>query len=271
MQNEIPAINCSTQEMIFLASLLGADMLLGVDDPFVGWLAAEIEHAWEETREALAERSFIQVQPDGGILMDVAIAALVGACAFPDASFVVTSTLASGETATRYLHVTKQLAVEQASVTELTGAYRLTALENGRAAYKRILEIFGLNGQGAVSASGGELPEVALIQARETAPEAGREEVQKVLEKAGLSNDTAAALSETLVNPIANGSLVALSHRETVWNVGGLGLLEGQNGLWRLRAFTRSGENWVEAIPCDANEAGEAIRRVMNRVLPERI
>ena len=34
-------------------------------------------------------------------------------------------------------------------------------------------------------------------------------------------------------------------------------------------AFTWGGEHWVEVIPCDAAGACQAIRRVMNRVLPE--
>ena len=66
-----------------------------------------------------------------------------------------------------------------------------------------------------------------------------------------------------------NGALVVLARRETTRKVAELGLLEGQNGLWRLRAFTRAGRNWGEAIPCDTAEAHEALRRVMNRVLPE--
>jgi len=271
MDNQIPVITCSAQEMAFLAGSLGADTLLGVADPFMGWLADEIEDAWKQAQSALAGRSFIKVQPDGGIVMDVAVAALVGTCAFPDASFVVTFTPAGGETVTRYLHVTKQLAVEQAAVSEPVAAYRLVALENGEAAYERVLRIFDLDGQRAVSSPGGELPEAGLIQAREAAADGGLKEAQRVLREVGLSRTTAAALAETLVNPVANGALVALARRETAWDVSGLGVLEGQNGLWRLRAFTRGEENWVEAIPCDAAEAREAIRRVMNRVLPERI
>jgi len=271
MDGQVPVIICSAQEMAFLASSLGADTLLGVDDPFTGWLTEEIEDAWERTQAALAERDFIEVQSDGGIVMDVAVAAMVGACAFPDASFVVTFTPSGGEMVTRYLHVTGQLAVEQTATAEPAAAYRLTALEDGKAAYHRILQVFGLNGQRAVSSPEGKLAEAGLIQAREAAAGARTEEAQKALREAGLTDATAAALAETLSDPIANGALVALARQETTWDVAGLGLLEGQNGLWRLRAFTRGGENWVEVIPCDAAKARKAIQRVMNRVLPERI
>jgi len=269
MDNEVPVITCSAQEMVFLAGLLGADSLLGVDDPFWGWLANEIEAAWQQAREALAERRFIEIQPDGNVVMDVAVAALMGTCAFPEASFILTYSPASGEPTTRHFYVTRHLAVEQALSGESTSTCRLTALEDARAVFGRVTEIWQLNGQQAASSASGVLPEADLTGARQAVVESGRKAVQKVLQEAGLDAPVAATLAETLVDPVANGALVALTRRETAWEVAGLGLLEGRNGLWRLRAFSRGGENWVEAIPCDAAAACEAIRRVMNRVLPE--
>jgi len=113
MENEAPTITCSAQELAFLARVLGSDTLLGVDDPYMGRLADEIEAADLEIRDALAGRRFIQVQPEGGIVMDVGVAALVGACAFPDVSFVASLTPAGKETVERTLHVIPYLAVEQ--------------------------------------------------------------------------------------------------------------------------------------------------------------
>jgi len=266
MENEVPVITCSAQEMVFLASLLGADTLLGIDDPFMGWLADEIEEAWQRARTALVERRFIEVQSDGGIVMDIAVAALVGTCAFPEASFILTVTPAGERTDVRYFHLTGYLAVEQAVVND---GYRLTALEDAQAVFMRMTGLLGLHNQQATPGTGGALAEERLLQARTLACESGIEAAQSALHQAGLDPDTAAALAKTLAHPVRNGALVALARREFTWEVAGLGLLEGQNGLWRLRAFTRGGENWVEATPCDAAEACEAVRQVMNRVLPE--
>lgn len=268
MENEALTITCSAQEMVFLASLLGADMVLGVDDPFTGWLADEIEEAWPRVRAGLAERRFIEVQDDDNVVMDVAVAALVGTCAFPEASFVLTVTPAGGTADARYFHLTRHLAVEQ---TREADGYRLTALEDGQAVFARITDLLGLQNQPAAPGAAGELLEEHLTQASSLAGESGGKEAQRVLQQAGLDAGTAAVLAETLAHPVRNAALVALARRETAWEVAGLGLLEGQNGLWRLRAFTRHGENWVEAIPCNADEARQAVRQVMNRVLPERI
>ena len=269
MENEAPVITCSAQEMLFLAGLLGADTLLGVDDPFFGWLTEEIEEAWQQAQESLVERRFLEIQSDGDVVMDVAVAALVGTCAFPDASFILTYTPAGDQATTRYFHATRHLAVEQALSGESISTCRLTALEDARTVFERVTEIWQLNGQQAASSGSGVLPEADLTGARLAAVESGLEAAQMALREAGLDAPVAATLAEALVDPVANGALVALTRRETAWEVAGLGMLEGRNGLWRLRAFIRDGENWVETIPCDATATCEAIRHVMNRVLPE--
>ncbi len=266
MDNDVPTITCSAQEMVFLAGLLGADMLLGLEDPFWGWLAEEIEAAWQQAREALAARRFIEVQPDGSIVMDVAVATLVGTCAFPEASFLLTVTPAGGAPTVRYFHLTRHLAVEQAPEPE---GYRLTALEDPASVFERVTAMLGLDDQPAAPGGSGRLRGTELTQARTLIEDSGPEAAQAALERAGLGSETAVALTETLARPTRNGALVALARREVTWEVAGMGLLEGENGLWRLRAFTRRGEDWVEVIPCTAGEAREALRRVMDRVLPE--
>ena len=259
---------CSAQEMVFLAELLGADTLLGVTDPFMGWLAEEIEEAREQTLQDLAERNLLEIQPNGdAVLVDTDTAALVGVCALRDASFVVTVTRSRGETQVHYIHVAQQLAVEQTALGESPNTYHLTVLGDQDSVYERILHLFGLDKQPAAPSSGGQLSYSQLFQAGEAAGEVGTEASQRILEEAGLSDEVAAALAQTLAAPVVNGALVALTNHNADWEVDGLGLLEGRNGLWQLRTFTKGDENWVEVLPCDADEARQAISRIVNGVL----
>ncbi len=267
MEDQVPTITCSAVEATFLASLLGADMLLGIPDPFHGWLTEEIEEAWDKARTALAERRFIVIEGEGGIVMDTAVAALAGTWAFPEASFIVTFTSGDSTPDVRYFHLTRYLAVEQIPTTE--PAVQLIALEDATAVYQRVIRIFGLEHQIAAPGRSAVLPEATLTQARVQAGASGIEAAQSVLQRAGVGEATAISLAHTLADPVANGALVALVRRTTTWEVAGIGLLEGHNGLWRLRSSTRENETWVEAIPCPAAQAREEIRRVMNRMLPE--
>lgn len=265
MSTDALTITCSPQELVFLAGLLGADTLVGVEDPFWGWLAEEVEEAWEKAKVELADRRFIELQPDDQVVMDVTVAALVGACAFPKASFLLTVG-ASQEATTHVLYLAEGIAVEQAQEGE---QYRLTALDGADAILQRIETLLGLHDQVAPGVPGQALRDESLAQARDKATQGDLEAARAVLEQAGLPAETAAVLTEDLAHSIRDGALVAIAPQEQSWEVAGLGFLEGKNGLWRLRTFTREETNWVEVIPTSAEEAREAIRRMMNRVLPE--
>jgi hypothetical protein len=267
MKNDSPTITCSAIEATFLASLLGGNVLVGLQDPFFGWLTEEIEQAWTDAKKSLAGRKYIALEEDGRIVVDTAVAALVGTWTKPEASFIFTFTPAEEKAQVRYFHLTRHLAVEQTLAKK--SHYQLTALENARAVYRRILEILALQDQSAAGTDGIALLEKELMQVRAHVAKSGVRGAAEVLKKSDLKEAALRPLAHTLAKPIANSALVALAQRTTAWEVAGLGLLEGKNGLWRLRAFKRDGENCVEAIPCSASHARAQIRKLMNRVLPE--
>lgn len=129
-----PAITCSPQEATYLASLLGGTSLLGLEDPFIGWLTEEIQEVWEKARDELAGRRYIEIDRDNRIIMDTTTAALIGTWVFPDASFITTYTPAGMPSSIRYFHVTRRLAVEQVVV---GNSCQLTAMEDAEAVYQR--------------------------------------------------------------------------------------------------------------------------------------
>ncbi len=86
MSEKSPYITCTPAEAAFLASLLGAHTLLGLSDPFHGWLADEIGEAWERARTTLAERRYLEVAAEENLVIDTMVAALIGTWAFSQAS-----------------------------------------------------------------------------------------------------------------------------------------------------------------------------------------
>lgn len=267
MANDTLSITCSPAEAAFLAGLLGSTTLVGMADPFHGWLADEVEAAWAAARDALASRRFIEIQPNGGIIMDSGVAALVGAWASADASLLLTLTANGGPAVRRNYHLTRQMAVAQ-WLTD-AGAIQIAPLQDAAAVYGEIVWFLRLENQPAAPGVRASLPETALTAARALAAEQGLKAAAAALTQARLPEATAAALAEALVAPVANGALAALARRAAAWEVAGMGLLEGLTGLWRLRAFAQGGENWVEIIPCSAAEARAELRRVLNRALPK--
>ncbi|MDQ2809065.1 MAG: ESX secretion-associated protein EspG [Chloroflexota bacterium] len=259
-----PILTCTATEATLLVSLLGAPTLLGLQDPFVGWLTEEITVAWERARAALVARRVLALGIDAALMLDPATGVLLHTWAFPVASYILTRTPAGGTTATHYFHMGPHLAVEQ---TQAGDDITVTGLPDRAAVVARVADLLGIVAQRAAPGGPATLPEAAFLAARAQGAAGERAAALVVLRRAAVGEETAQALAASLRRPVLHGALVALARRPTAWEVAGLGLLDSAGGLWQLRSFTRDGTAWVEAIPTDAGALRTALRRAMYRVL----
>jgi len=249
--------------------MLGSDTLLGVDDPLAGMLTEEITRAWQISRVALKSKGYISESGEGVIAIDPAAAGLLGTWALPEAYVIATYSQDSRPVLSRHYFMTRHLAVRRISI---ENGYYLEAVRPDEI-HAEIRAMFGLVGQPAAPGTQVRLPEPVFSRGRQMAAQRGADAAYTLLSEStdepGDTLTTLSALSATLAGPHASGSVTAMSKQATTWEVSGLGLLEGPQGLWRLRSFTRDSRNWVEAIPCDAMTLGAEIRKAVNRVLPD--
>jgi len=257
-------LTCSTQELFTLASLLGGEMLIGVPDPFPGWLTEEIEEAMQEARKALAERGHLTLRPDGQVVMDVATAALVGTLVAPQSVVLLTETMPDVTPNQSAFYHRSPLTV---FLKNEGNTLSLSPIEEPDALYEQIVDIWQVGAQKAARAETFSLPESAIQSARE-ARTAGEAAVQRALQQTGAGTKNARTLARTLSTPHRNGALVAMCPRENSWETGGLGMLAGENGMWLLRSCTRQQTNWVELDPCSGKKLAEEIQKLLRRFLP---
>jgi len=257
-------LSCSNVELFTLASLLGGVMLVGVPDPFPGWLTEEIEEAMQAARKALAERGHLTLRPDGQVVMDVVTAALVGTLVAPQAVVLFTETSPDESPRQQACYHRPPLTVLLESEGE---TLHLGPLEGTSAPYEQIVGIWQVGAQKAVRAETFSLPESAMQSARE-ALSSGEAAVQKALQQTGAGVKNARALARTLSAPRRNGALVTMRPRKNSWETGGLGMLDGENGLWLLHSFTRQQADWVELIPCSAQKLSAEIEMLLKHFLP---
>jgi hypothetical protein len=259
-------ISCTPSELFCLAGLLGADSLVGVADPFLGWLTEEVNDEMAKAREALAARKILAVESGDRIVVDVAAAALAGTVATPQASFTLTMNEPGNSAVQRSFYWHKPMTVEL--VPGADGRYHLCALESGGEIRTRIPTIWKIKAQRAVRGETLSVPESSLDEARRLLDSKGPSAAAQVLTRAGALEGPARALIASIAEPIANGAVVALRRQGTDWEVAGLGMLLGKNGLWRLRSFSRGGEPWIEAAPCSAKALTAEIGSLVNRFVP---
>lgn len=259
----------STVEYALVGGVLGAETMIGIADPFAGLLTEEIRGVLDQARDALADRQLIEIRPDRRVMVEPATAVLVSTCAFPEAAFVLTLNQPGQPAAQRYFHVTRHAAVEMVESPRAEPAVTLVQLEGAEGLYGRVCELCQLRGQVGPPVRGGEVPRAEL--ARAAASGANQAAAVEALRQAGLDPDTAAALAGTLARPILNASFVVLAQRGERWTTDGLGLLLGENGLWRLGPALGGDAPRVSVKPCTADQLRAEILRAMNRVLPRPI
>jgi len=253
---------CSTIELTYLASVLGTEALVGVPDPFIGYLTEETEAAWAAARTALGERGVIALSPAGLPAVRADVARLVRICGQPDGSLMLTCTHGEGEAMACYLHTAEGLTVEQHASTE---AASLRALTDSSQVWHRVRELLRLTDRPSPgSCPAATLPPAELASLRAMAFEQGALAAAAHLSQMGLPADTARLLSETLCRPVSNGSAISLIHRHGEWLAEGVGILEGENGLWLLR---HSSPDMLLATPATGADAAEAVSRLVTDAL----
>jgi hypothetical protein len=258
-------MTCLPAELGLLARLLGAETLIGVPNPFQGWMPDEIEAALAKAQQRLFGRGILMVEGDQ-LLINPGVALLLASCLLAPAVFVQTYTRAGGAPTERYYYANDKICAEMNIRRRPDVVCDLSAHRNPVALFQRTIEVFRVAEQAAPAAPGGILAQQALARARAAAVDAGAAEAAVCLIDAGLDGVTATALAQTLAHPIANGSFVALRRPDQAWETEGLSLLEGTNGLWSLRS--RVGEHLVEVRPCTGQSAHLALRAAFNWALP---
>lgn len=106
-------VRLSPVEITYLAKLLGAEMVIGIGDPFYAWLSKDIQEAWDKASSILQEKNYLRFKSGGGPILDVGVAAAMVGFTDPTATvFTVVKDRSKAEDS-RVFHLTAVYGVEQ--------------------------------------------------------------------------------------------------------------------------------------------------------------
>jgi len=77
-------ITLDKKELVFLAALLDEELILGVEDPFFGWLAEQVEEEWKRSSAEMLDKGLISNRGGGGYEVSAEIADFIRLCCSPD-------------------------------------------------------------------------------------------------------------------------------------------------------------------------------------------
>lgn len=84
MDDAVCTIKTSKKEIVLLAAFMKENNIIGVEDPFLGYLAEQIEIEWENVKRSLAEKDYITINDDKIEIIKQELALVVKLCCNPD-------------------------------------------------------------------------------------------------------------------------------------------------------------------------------------------
>ena len=247
------SIDFTISELWFLLSQFGPAVILGMDNPYLGWLADEIISAQRQALLSLVDRDLVRIVSDQEISLDDTLADIVRTVTQPEHSLVVQAQDGRAPTR-RYIHIQKNIIVEHLPLDD--GQHRLTVFTDEETLAAYLGEFLHFNSPAKGTGKEFCLPEAVLFEARLlcTKQADDQELVLQRLTAAGLSQLEAKRLTAALSSPVANSAAVVVVNRNDneTQHVRGLAVLEGREEMWQMQPFERNGQSWVEFTPSNA-------------------
>lgn len=240
-------ITLKSKELFFLAGVLGSNRLLGVEDPFQGFLAEELTTEWDLVKASLMDKGYLNQVENGGelaipptVFSRVAIAGLSSrACRYRYTK--------DGAQFEGYLHCTNERVVELSPSEESDDEYRLSDLGDVTAACDTLTDKMGWREQAQE-----EVPALMFSQKkfREIYDLAGKEDIQSLASTfAEASGDPEGSLklAETLNSRISDGELQLLVWNGREWEAQRAAFAVSESMSWLFRMSSGGNGDWLVA------------------------
>jgi hypothetical protein len=264
MSEDCFTLALTPSELSFVASLLGSSPRL-LEDPFAGWPEERIRAALMRAQDSLVSHRYAQVQPDGRLVVDTAVAGLVGALAYADSALTITRLLdRDSQPSVRRVYFASGLIVEQE---ERNGQHEVTAVRDRETLLSRVQEHVRLSDREAIDVDPCTLSQSDLYEARCAAVVEGAEASAQILQEGGTSAATASALAQAMAGMECQSALLALHwERQEVRDLGRLTLLQGRHGIWLMRPLPDDADR-MQVLPCDGLGAARQVEDLVNAVI----
>jgi hypothetical protein len=179
----------SQEELFVIMLYLKAEKLPGLElEVFKSLSEEQTAFMMGIAERALVARNFLKPDPEGRLKLEQTIFAIVGACAFPDRSLIVTRTRPEAIEENYFFHTSRNIIVMH--TTPVTTIHQFIAVEEKMALMKTILSILNMPSLSKPKYKSGSIQQTVLEEARNAALEKGAEEASMILFQTKLDKKT---------------------------------------------------------------------------------
>ncbi|WP_068619113.1 hypothetical protein [Paenibacillus tuaregi] len=242
-------ITLETKELFFLAGILGSDRLLGIDDPFRGYLSEEIAEEWESAKNSLLSKGYL-TQVNNGVELEMSpqVFSQVAIAGLAERACWVRYTN-EDDSFEGYLHVTDEKVVEVRKLSDAAREYQLVEIGNVRQASDDLVNRMRWN-----IGSPENMPALLLSRKQfnelyENSEHLSVEEISSELAESTDDQEGAWALAKCLKTRISDGELQLSVWSGTDWETQGAAFVVNESMNWLIRMSTKDDEDWLIATP----------------------
>ena len=241
-------ITLDNKEFFFLAGILGSDRLLGVEDPFSGYLAEEIAGEWEAAKRSLLDKRYLIREESGELSIPPEVLSRVAIAGLAERAYWLKYEN-SGKSFEGYLHVTDEHVIQVSKCGENDSCYMLSELGSIEDTCNKLVEDLALSDQPL-----GEIP--ALLLSRKEfadiytcASDTNSDEISDRLARLTDDAEGSIALAKCLKNRVSSGELQLSIWNGYNWESQNAAFVANESMNWLLRMSLQGDQDWLTAAP----------------------
>jgi len=239
--------------------------LLGLKDPFDGWLAHQVEEEWEKLAPEMEAKQLIRKAEDGKVVVDDSIAGLIKTCCFPDSAVLVSLWDKSGHNANNCYYITSEMQVEKIDLNP-TDKCSLNVLSEPSEVINLLDKYFPADEAYYSNSGGGELPSSVIDTLRNYKMNEYEEALALLQEKHPTFSDPA-RLVKALIDPVSYTIIIYSDFRKEQVKSYGFSVLKGQDSIWKLRSFTKAEQDWLEIKSLNKELFDQELHKISKKLM----
>ncbi|MBP2001002.1 hypothetical protein J2Z69_002045 [Paenibacillus shirakamiensis] len=237
------------EELFFLAGILGSDRLLGVDDPFKGFLSEEIVQEWEKSKQSLLSKGYL-IQAENGVelLIPPEVFSRVAIAGLAERACWI-SYRTQEDSYEGYMHITDEKVVEVQQPRDQVNLYELREKGTIPVACDDLVQRMKWNDK-----SPGNMPALLLSRAKfnelyNSSSTLSMDEMSSVLVELTDDPEGSLALAKSLKHRLCDGELQLSVWNGQAWDTQGAAFLINDHVNWLIRRSSREEDDWLIATP----------------------
>lgn len=263
------AFSLSQEELVVVLRYLQRADILGLNKAFMD----ELDEAQQQLVLSIAERAmvargFLSPTQNQQMALIPVIRALVGICATPEQSVVVTVNRPENLTETFFFHQVREFLVSH--TIPMSGIHQFVQMKDEQAVFQVISSLMSSLPESNPKLASFELPQTVISQAREAAA-VGLAEPLEVLSQTALPKNAQQLFAASLADIGMSLTLVTFVHQaDNAVSADGFTLLHGNGNAWWLRPMTSDQNDMGKAVlvkPISKRDAIQATKNLLHAML----